>query len=438
MLYLRNTNQAQSLGKDIKRGITNLCCSPTLESVTSASFTQLNVDVLFGAYLVNCKSCVGGYIQVSEDGGSTWNTINPGNCSPSNLVPMPSQSAYYRAFTSCSAVDQPFDPLTSSFSNQIFYVPNSRLNYTFNENGAEGEFKIYVTGSTIISTTISESGNLYEIPSSSIVTASVATTSVPLTGSTSMSLLITGSNVSYYTSSCVFNSGSIFIGNYTAIPHQDYTITASISHQPAYPVNCGTNILTYTVESCDISNKIWYPANSNGLFTSASTSFGIITGSVSKSNIATGDCRYNTIYFSGSATFPLSGVQVYLGIVSGSFTMSGNAGGSFPWSMNITSDNNSGSILIDFPGSEGEYSLTPTNIVDEIVGIKLDTFVSPFSDRPYFVYISGSQVAHNPPVAEDYPYSLGGTFTLSGEGYIRSFGLGDGTGGQQTQYDCYY
>ena len=119
MLYLRNANQIQSLGQDIKRGFTNVCCTPTLNSVVTASLTELTVDGTFGTYLVNCKSCVGGYIQVSENSGSSWTTINPGNCSSVNLIPQPSQSAYYRLFTSCSSVDQPFDPLVSDYSNYM-------------------------------------------------------------------------------------------------------------------------------------------------------------------------------------------------------------------------------------------------------------------------------------------------------------------------------
>jgi hypothetical protein len=231
---------------------------------------------------------------------------------------MPSQSAYYRLFTSCSSNQQPFDPLTSDYSNEILYIPNSRLNYNFVENLADARFTIAVTGSTILDTTTEQSGTFYQIPSSSAVSASIQSLSVPYTGSTSMSLLITGSNVSYYTSSCVFNSSSIFVGDYIAIPNQDYYLTASIDHLPGRQGICGPNELQYTVDSYDAANGIWYPANIEGTFTSASTSYGFITGSAVRTNQETANCNYNAIYMSGSAVFdlptpgPTTTPQVYL------------------------------------------------------------------------------------------------------------------------------
>ena len=442
MLYLRNTNQVQSLGRDIQRGITNICCTPTLNSVTTASFTELNVNVTFGTYLINCKSCVGGYIQVSEDSGSTWTTINPGNCSPSNLVPMPSQSAYYRAFTSCSSIDQPFDPLTSSFSNEIFFVPNSRLNYSFDERGAEGEFKLIVTGSTLLSTTTDASGTFYEIPSASVVSASVGTISVPTTGSTSMSLWITGSNVSFYTSSCVTQSGSLFIGSYIAIPNEDYYVTASIDHLPSPFPGCGTNNLTYTAESFDPINNRWYAANAQGNYI-GQTQYSVVTGSIIASNIETGDCRLNTLYFSGSISIPISNFgglynpNVYLGIVSGSFTISGNASGE-AWSMQVIASPNSGSVSLF-----GYNAATPTTTKNSLVGFEVTPSVGPFNARAISLYISGSLIANNPPNWTNGPYSLGDYATISGVGYIRSIGqtnLGafETQAQQQTYYNCVY
>jgi hypothetical protein len=439
MLYLRNTNQQQTLGTDIKRGVTNLCCTPTLESVVSASLTQLTVTALFGTYLINCKSCVGGYIQVSEDSGSNWTTINPGNCSVTNLVPMPSQSAYYRLFTSCSSNDQPFDPLVSDYSNEILYIPNSRLNYTFIENLADASFTIAVTGSTILDTTTPVSGTFYEIPSSSAVSSSIQSISVPYTGSTSMSLLITGSNVSYYTSSCVFNSSSIFIGDYIAVPNEDYYLTASIDHLPGRQGVCGPNELAYTVDSLDIPNKIWYPSNAEGTFTSASTSYGLITGSVSRSNIETGDCRYNVIYMSGSAVFdlptpgPTTTPQIYIAIVSGSFTLSGGTSPS-AWSVAVDATPGSGSIVLG--GDIVPFSLANATTKNSIIGFKVETATSPFGRRELSLYVSGSLYSTNPPTSEiGFTYSLGEEFTLQGEGYIRSFGYGLGS---QTYYDCLY
>jgi hypothetical protein len=439
MLYLRNTNQQQSLGRDIKRGITNVCCTPTLESVVSASLTELTVTALFGTYLINCKSCVGGYIHVSENSGSSWTTINPGNCSVTNLVPMPSQSAYYRLFTSCSSDEQPFDPLTSDYSNEILYIPNSRLNYNFVENLANARFTIAVTGSTILDTTTAQSGTFYQIPSSSAVSASIQSLSVPYTGSTSMSLLITGSNVSYYTSSCVFNSSSIFVGDYIAIPNQDYYVTASIDHLPGRQSICGPNELQYTVDSYDAANEIWYPANQQGTFTSASTSYGFITGSAVRTNQETGDCRYNAIYMSGSATFdlPTPGVTVppaiYLAIASGSFTVYGGTSPS-AWSLSVSVEPGGGDVVLG--GDIVPYTISNTTTKNSIIGFTIGTYVSPFGRREVGIYVNGQLVSINPPTTDPgFTYSLGEEFILVGEGLIRSFGYGIAS---QTYYNCLY
>lgn len=444
MLSLRNTNQVQSLGRDIQRGITNVCCTPTLNSVTTASFTELNVNVTFGAYLINCKSCVGGYIQVSEDNGSTWTTINPGNCSPSNLVPMPSQSAYYRAFTSCSSVNQPFDPLTSSFSNEIFFVPNSRLNYSFDERGAEGEFKLIVTGSTLLSTTTDANGTFYEIPSASVVSASVGTISVPTTGSTSMSLWITGSNVSFYTSSCVSASGSLFIGDYIAIPNQDYYVTASIDHRPENFCNSASySDFKFTVNSYDQSTSIWYETNANGTYTPGTGISASVSGSAVKTNIFTGDCRQNAIQFSGSITFVVPtgniGNSVYLAIVTGSFTIGGGVDG-YGWSLSSTYAD-SGSVNISFGGGGAQpfndYNATTKN---SLVGTAVTGQVGPFGRRNVNYVVSGSLISNNPPVTGiGFPDNLGNSFTLTGEGVIRAFGYGTtGTTSMQAQYNCMF
>jgi hypothetical protein len=219
---------------------------------------------------------------------------------------MPSQSAYYRLFTSCSSVDQPADPLTSSFSNEIFYVPNSRLNYVFTENVDSTQFKLVVTGSTILDASSSVSGTFYEIPSASAVSASVSLSSTYLTGSTSMSLLITGSNVNYSTSSCA-SSGTIFIGNYKAIPNEDYYVTASVSHRPEN--SCGDlSNLGYTVNSFDSTTNTWYRANAFGVPDTTGTypSASLVGASTAvKTNAASGDCRFNAIQFSGSLTLPI-------------------------------------------------------------------------------------------------------------------------------------
>ena len=274
MLYLRNTNQLQSQGKDIKRGVTNICCTPTLNSVTTASLTELTIAGTFGTYLVNCKSCVGGYIQVSQNSGSSWTTINPGNCSPTNLVPQPSQSAYYRLFTSCSSVDQPFDPLVSDYSNEIFFVPYGIVNYKFvEEGGANGVFRLNQNATTLVNASSSVSGTFWEIPSASFMTASLFATEFPLTGSTSMSLTVTGSGESFTTSSCL-QSGSIFLDSWKVTPHLFYDVTASISHRGENVCTASnTGDLGYTVNSYDQTTGRWYHADQYGLPNTSSPNF---------------------------------------------------------------------------------------------------------------------------------------------------------------------
>jgi hypothetical protein len=440
MLYLRNTNQQQSLGRDIKRGVANICCTPTLNSVTIASLTELLVDSTFGTYLVNCKSCVGGYIEVSEDSGSTWTTINPGNCSTTNLVPQPSQSAYYRLFTSCSSVDQPFDPLVSEYSNEIFFIPNGYVNYKFEEqSGADGVFKLYQNADLLLNASSSISGT-YSIPSASIATASIENLSVPLTGSTSMSLLVTGSNVSYYTSSCA-EAGLIFLEDFKVIPHEFYDITASINYRPENVCTASSyEGLGYTVNSYDQVTGRWYHANQYGVADTSSTyPYATLVGAstATKTNVVSGDCRLNAIQFSGSMLLDIgsgSYSQVYIAITTGSFTLSGtNAiGNKSGWSMNVRYEN-TGSI------QAFNYKLDNATTKNALVGLQPGVYIPASQANEMKVYVSGSQVAVNPPSWNDGPVNFGYTLTLSGEGIIRGFGYESvGSGNQQLQYNCIY
>lgn len=448
MLYLRNTNQQQSLdGRTggIQRGVANICCTPTLNSVTTASLTQLTINSTFGTYLVNCKSCVGGYIQVSEDSGSSWTTINPGNCSPTNLVPQPSQSAYYRLFTSCSAVDQPFDPQQSDYSNEIQFIPYGIVNYKFEEQGgANGLFKLYDDSDLIVDATTSVSGTFWEILSASYMTASLIATEFPITGSTSMSLWVTGSDTSYFTSSCV-QSGSIFLDSWKVTPHIFYDVTASINHRPEN--SCSTSgsyvDMGYLVNSYDQSTGIWYRANEYGVYDPSNTQYpsASITGSATKTNILSGDCRFNAIQFSGSLTLPVdpgsSGFplrKVYMNIVTGSFTLSGNSEG-ISWSMTNRYTNT---------GSVDLFGFHYDNITNKNgnVGFQVGSGVGPFNQREVSLYITGSEIATNPPYWTNGPSSLGSTITLSGEGIIRAFGygyFGSSVGlGNQSMFNCIY
>ncbi len=441
MLYLRNTNQQQSLGKDIKRGITNICCTPTLNSVTTASLTQLNIDSTYGVYLVNCKSCVGGYIQVSENSGSTWTTINPGNCSTTNLVPQPSQSAYYRVFTSCSAVDQPFDPQQSDYSNEILFIPNGYVNYNFIEqSGANGVFKIYNNADLELNASSSVSGTLWEIPSASFVTASIECLSVPLTGSTSMSLLVTGSGVSYYTSSCA-QAGDIFIDDWRVTPHLFYDVTASLNFRPENVCTASNYAdLGYTVNSYDETTGRWYHADSYGVpNTSSQYPYATLVGAstATKTNVVSGDCRFNAIQFSGSMLLDIgsgSYSQVYIAITTGSFTLSGvnGVGNRRAWSMNVKYEN-TGSI------EAFNYKLDNATTKNALVGLQPGVYIPASQNTEMKVYVSGSQVAVNPPVWGDGPVNFGYTLTISGQGIIRGFSYeGVGSVDQQSQYNCIY
>jgi hypothetical protein len=448
MLYLRNTNQQQSLGKDIKRGITNVCCTPTLNSVTTASLTQLNIDGTFGTYLVNCKSCVGGYIEVSENSGSSWTTINPGNCSTNNLVPQPSQSAYYRLFTSCSSNNQPFDPLVSDYSNEIQFIPYGIVNYNFIEQpGASGLFKFYDDSELLVNASSSVSGTFWEILSASYATASIQCLSVPLTGSTSMSLLVTGSGVSYYTASCA-QSGGIFLDDWKVEPHKFYDVTASLNFRPENTCTASAYTdLGYTVNSYDQTTGRWYHANQYGVADTSSTypyATLIGTSTAVKTNIASGDCRFNAIQFSGSMQLTTSAqyASVYLAIVSGSFSISGTNQDGNGWSLSSAYDiPGSGSANISFGGG-GATSFTYQNqpTKNSMIGMRLESPSGPFGRREVTYFVSGSGIATNPPfTSQQWNGNLGTNLTLSGVGIIRGFSYETpGDLNLQSQYNCIY
>jgi len=440
MLYLRNTNQQQSLGRDIKRGITNVCCTPTLNSVTTASLTELTIDGTFGTYLVNCKSCVGGYIQVSQNSGSTWTTINPGNCSTTNLVPQPSQSAYYRLFTSCSSVDQPFDPLVSDYSNEIEFIPYGIVNYNFIEQpGATGLFKLYDDSELLVDASSSVSGTFWEILSASYATASIQCLSVPLTGSTSMSLLVTGSGVSYYTSSCA-QSGGIFLDDWKVEPHKFYDVTASLNYRPENTCTASSYTdLGYTVNSFDQTIGRWYAANEYGVPNTSSVYASLIgTSTATKTNVVSGDCRFNAIQFSGSMTLNIgndSWTSVYLAIVTGSFRLNG---GNWYVGSEYT---NSGTATLGFSGGGATaYTYSNETTKNSMIGFQLGSYRSPFGRRDVTYYVSGVGISTNPPFTSiNWNGNLGNTITLSGVGIIRGFSYGTpGTTALQAQYNCIY
>lgn len=206
--------------------------------------------------------------------------------------------------------------------------------------------------------------------------------------------------------------------------------------------SCGTPELTYTVLSLDEENQKWYPTNEFGFFTPSTSSYGIITGSATAININQNGCNYPAVYFSGSATFELSGVSVFIGIVTGSFTLSGTstpAGGDWY----ITSDyQTTGSInlKVGTTGGAEEFIYDNYTTKNSLVGFELGNFISPFNRREVTLQVSGSAIATNPPYTSfNFDDTLGSTFRLAGEGVIRSFGTATpGTLSQQTQYNCLY
>lgn len=441
MLNLRNANLLQSLSDSTKggRGRASLCCFPTLNSVTTASLSLVNVDFTLGNYFFNCKNCVGTTIEVSENSGSTW-TAYQRSCEEIQTLAMPSQSAYYRVATSCSTAGVPLENLTSSFSNEIFFVPSGYINYKFTENKANALFEITSGSTDLIYATSSVSSSQLAVPSASLMTSSLTPTEFFITGSTSMSLQITGSNINFYTSSCVATS-SIFLGNWKLNPNEFYYITASVSHRPEN--SCGEITLDWTANSFDDSTKVWYLANPNGTFPGpnyqGASASGSVTGSAFKTNVLSGDCRYNAVYLSGSITVPQYSNQgtktnaCYIAVATGSFTVSGIAasGSTNPWSFTVNANPNSGSII-----APNYTSGTGLTVLNSLVGFK--TGVIPVSvNREIILSISGSTFAVNPPFA-DIGSSLGNFMTISGEGYLRSFGWGPGTAEQQTQYNCIY
>jgi hypothetical protein len=255
-----------------------------------------------------------------------------------------------------------------------------------------------------------------------------------------MSLIVTGSGESFSTSSCL-QSGAIFLDSWKVTPHLFYDVTASISHRPEN--SCSTSgsyvDMGYLVNSYDQSTGIWYRANQYGVYDPTNTQYpsASVTGSAVRTNIVSGDCRQNAIQFSGSLTLPVdpgsSGFplrKVYMNIVTGSFTLSGN-----DWSMTNRYTNT---------GSVDLFNYHMDNITNKNgdVGFQVESFVGPFGARAISLVITGSTVASNPPNWASGPSTLGSSITLTGEGIIRAFGYGyfaDNAGlGNQNMFNCIY
>jgi hypothetical protein len=122
---------------------------------------------------------------------------------------------------------------------------DATIDYLFAENSADGRLIILDDGNTILDLTSSAS-SILTVASSSVVSASLSGISWPLTGSTSMSLFITGANVSYNQTSIV--SSSTLMTNWTALSGAAYIVSASINHNPnvtPIPPSPGTGRYAY-------------------------------------------------------------------------------------------------------------------------------------------------------------------------------------------------
>jgi hypothetical protein len=193
----------------------------------------------------------------------------------------------------------------------------------------------------------------------------------------------------------------------------------------------------YLVNSYDQSTGIWYHANQYGVpDTTGTYPSASITGSATRTNVLSGDCRYNAIQFSGSLTLPVNPGdsaypfrKVYMAIVTGSFNLGGDG-----WNLTVRYEN-TGSIQVP------NYTLNNATTKNACVGLENLSYVGPGGQRTMTLYVSGSEVATNPPYWSGGT-SLGSYITLSGVGIIRAFGYGyfgsnDGLG-NQAQYNCIY
>ena len=123
-----------------------------------------------------------------------------------------------------------------------------------------------------------------------------------------------------------------------------------------------------------------------------------------------------------------------MNIVTGSFTLSGNSGG-IAWSMTNRYTNT---------GSVDLFNYHADNITNKNgdVGFEIGSGVGPGGGRDVSLYITGSNIATNPPTWTSGPTTLGSSITLNGEGIIRAFGYGyfgssEGLG-NQSMFNCIY
>ena len=109
---------------------------------------------------------------------------------------------------------------------------DASVDYRFAENGADGRFILLDDGVSIVDLTSASSG-IVTVASASVVSASLSGIGWPTTGSTSMSLFITGANASFNQTANV--SSSTLMYNWNAESGAVYIISASVNHNPITP-----------------------------------------------------------------------------------------------------------------------------------------------------------------------------------------------------------
>lgn len=340
-------------------------------------------------------------------------------------------------------------------------VPFARVNWSYEEvdsptGGGNVPGILTISGSYesrdyLVTATDTSNSTITLFPATPLSASLTSNGAWPRVGSISMSLEVSGSDGFYYVASSSVSS-SILMTRFTGSQSATYDVNGIVGYISgcatpwlAPSASCG-NLLDYTFSSVDFDNQKWYPTNNEGLYTTSSSTAGTITGSLEPLNASTtAGCAYPGVYFSGSATFPISATGVYLGIVTGSFTLEGsfNVGlDVYNWSLSSIYTN-TGSVNLQFDtnggGAATDYTYNAETTKNSLVGFQLDSYTGPFGERAVTYAVSGSLISYNPPVtSQGFPLQLGTSVTLSGVGIIRAFGFESGSAAQQTEYNCLY
>jgi hypothetical protein len=119
---------------------------------------------------------------------------------------------------------------------------NATINWTYTENGADGN--LVISGGASVNATTSSTGTFTATPGTIVSSSLVGVNWPGGTALTSMSLLITGGDYSFAGSSSV--SSSKVMAAFTASSNQNYTIEAYVdSYTPPTPPTPGTGKYAY-------------------------------------------------------------------------------------------------------------------------------------------------------------------------------------------------